>query len=151
MSEAKIRPITDEEARKIEQLPILANQIPYHFSGAVIEGLEIPCASCGAALTEMAIRGAFDLSADEKTAHLRGHGVCYSCKTITPFESKFRNNGTCLIKSETGWRRGVWTNRELSSAEKILNFFTGHNWKDRFIPPAIAFFIMVAWLAATRG
>src|ERR1039457_2717744 len=123
MSASKIRPITDEEAAKIEQMPILAEQLPYHFSGAVIEGVEIQCASCGSALPETSIRGTFELLGGGKMAHLQGNGVCYTCRTITPFESKFRSDGTCLIKNSTGWNKGEWTNRELTRTEKVLNFF----------------------------
>lgn len=96
------RPLTDEEVKRIANLPILA--LPYIFAnGSKLEGLSVQCAVCGRSLEGADLKGEF-VSYNEFSASLDGVAACSDCQVFSPFSMKIRNDGTMLIKAVEGWK-----------------------------------------------
>lgn len=101
--------MTDDLARLIEGLPPLCHSLPYAFpdNTSKIDNIEMCCAGCGKTLRSTDINGEFT-TFNQYSVSLKAFGICRSCQTVTPIESKFSSDGTCLQKFENGWMRGRW-------------------------------------------
>jgi hypothetical protein len=101
--------VTDDLAILIEGLPPLCHSLPYRFSDNTsnIENIEMCCAGCGKTLHSTDINGEFT-AFNKYSVSLTAFGICHDCLLVTPIESKFSSDGTCLQKLKNGWTRGRW-------------------------------------------
>jgi len=47
------------------------------------------------------------LRINEHCISFSGHGFCYQCRTVTPIECRFSDDGSMLVKDGSGWRRSM--------------------------------------------
>jgi hypothetical protein len=101
--------VTDDLAKLIEGLPPLYHSLPYTFpdNTSKIDSIEMRCAGCGKTLRSTNINGEFT-AFNKYSVSLKAFGICCNCQTVTPVESKFSSDGTCLQKMKDGWKSGRW-------------------------------------------
>ncbi|HEY3307162.1 MAG TPA: hypothetical protein VGJ93_01790 [Desulfuromonadaceae bacterium] len=140
----EFNPININIALNIMAMPLLSTMLPYRFGGGSVEALSVQCSKCGEVLGPDAIRGRFEIKFQGLTANLRAFGVCYYCRTISPIEAKFHNDGTALFKGPLGWRRGRWAENRTTSFGAAVVRFVQQKWQ-LLLPPVLAFGITLAW------
>ncbi len=138
--------ISDEEIRKIMLLPILTTSLPYCFgNGGRIASVSIACACCDAELEPESLRAEFSQVEGGRNATLKGYGLCYACKTITPFEVRFADDGSALCRSSDGWTAMTWGDaQDTDGFLTITGRFFRLKWKE-VLPPMLALVLILAW------
>ena len=104
--------MTDAERREISNRPPASEMLPLIFkTGTRINSIGIECGNCGKDVPATQIRG--DMSRiNENCVTFAGHGLCYECRTVTPIECRFSDDGSMLIKDGSGWRHAMITQQK---------------------------------------
>ena len=132
--------VPSELAKEIEQMPLLATDLPFEFGGGTISWLTVNCASCGIEIEANSIRGKFEPVIDNTVAKLKAYAVCYKCCTLTPIEAKFHNDGNVLYRTHpNGWIKRRWGSPD-TDIQKIMS-----RWQ-KTLPPIIAVVVVVTWI-----
>jgi len=101
--------MTDTDLRKIASMSTVSQLLPFLFkNGSRIHEIGMSCGKCGKDIPAAQIKGTADQINEHCTA-FTGKGFCYECRTITPVECHFADDGSFLSRSGTGWRRGIIT------------------------------------------
>lgn len=136
--------ISPELAEEIQQMPVLSSVLPYRFSsGSVISAFDIMCGSCGEKKSQDHIRGKFEPVAGGSAAYLRAYAVCLKCRTITPLEAQFHDDGIVLFHGPTGWKKSHWGDESRKIRQVVINILESR-W-EQILPPFIASVILVIW------
>lgn len=138
--------VSDEKLQNIMSLPTLVTSLPHHFgNGGRIDDVVISCACCEVELEPESIRAEFSQSAAGSTALLKGYGICQACKTFTPFEVRFADDGTALCRGSNGWSAQSWGEpRDFDGFLTISGRFFKRNWKE-VLPPMLVLVLFLAW------
>jgi len=97
--------MTNKEIAEIESMTPADKILPLIFkNGSKITEIGLSCGNCGVDVKQQHIRGAA-YSTNHHTIAYSGFGLCYACKTVTPIECRFIDDGTFLLKNKDGW---VW-------------------------------------------
>ena len=146
MMTAQKTSISDDAVKKIMSLPTIAASLPYRFpKGARIDDLSCICAYCGASLEPASIRAEFTPVADGSTVLFKGFGVCYGCKTFTPLEIRFNDDGSALCRDSRGFYEQSWGEpQSIAGGFSLVIRFCRQYW-NRILPPALALIVFLAW------
>jgi len=138
--------VSEVEFQRILSLPSLVTSLPYSFgNGGRIDNVVISCACCEVELEPESIRAEFSQTAAGSTASLKGYGLCQACKTITPFEVRFADDGTALCRGSNGWSTQSWGEpRDFDGFLTISGRFFKQNWKEA-LPPILVLVLFLAW------
>lgn len=138
--------VSDEDIQNIMSLPSLTLSLPYSFgNGGRIDHIVISCACCEAELEPGAIRAEFSQITDGSTASLKGFGLCQACKTITPLEVRFADDGSALCRNSNGWSAQFWGKPQDSNGFLTLTgTFFRRNWKE-ILPPILVLALFLTW------
>lgn len=103
--------VGEELSNKILAMDPISAQLPHTFhNGCMIEHITIKCAACSAELDAGKINGEWDIR--EHSAAIKGYGVCYECRTITPVEFRLDDEGGTMSKDIAGnWHTGTWSEK----------------------------------------
>lgn len=97
-----IRPLTPRDRELLEMAPI-ASQMPVAMKGgAVWDGLDGMCATCGLQIPAPLLRGQVSRP-NENVAVIEAVGVCPDCRLATPFLYRLHHDMRI-----TGLKDGVW-------------------------------------------
>jgi hypothetical protein len=95
------------EVRKIASMSTVSQLLPFLFNnGSRIDNIGMNCGKCGKDIPSAKIKGTAHQINEHCTA-FSGYGFCYECRTITPVECRFADDGSFLSRSGTGWRLGI--------------------------------------------
>jgi hypothetical protein len=92
-----------------ELLPLLFK------NGFRINAIGFNCGNCKKNIPSTQIHG-IATELNEHCMAFTGKGYCYECRTITPVECRFSDDGSFLNKSKSGWKRGNITIDYLGTA-----------------------------------
>lgn len=99
--------MTDTEFQKIMAKPAATTSLPFNFdNGFSVCSFTITCGNCGRVVPMDNIKGDAQRINDCCTSFV-GYALCHECRTVTPLECRFRNDGTYLCKDGAGWRQGL--------------------------------------------
>lgn len=136
--------VTPNVAEHIEALPLLITALPYQFGDSVIDHLNVSCACCGKTLEPDIIRGKFEIKAKGATASLLAYGLCFDCRTITPIEAKFHNDGTALFKGPNGWSQRRWDVSRRNNVVMLSIRLIKRKWQQ-LLPPVLVLGATAIW------
>ena len=129
-------PLDNAKRSEIASLQAISQGLPYKFAGgdARIDELSITCATCGKEIGPDHIKAEFTSRGD--MADLKGYGLCYGCKTVTPMVAKFSADGSYLRFDGSVWVKDQWGKGVAGVAP----------WRLHIIPFLIAAALFLAWL-----
>ena len=95
--------MTSKEIAEIQSMTPADKILPLIFkNGSKITEIGLSCGNCGGDVEQQHIRGAA-APTNEHTIAYSGFGLCYACKNVTPFDCRFIDDGTFLVKTKDGW------------------------------------------------
>lgn len=102
--------VTDNQFCKIAKATPVSEMVPFTFTSCNtrIDSFTCDCAKCGQEIPQEHIRGESN-SHNKHTIEFIGHGICYACRTLTPVNVRFADDGSFMTKTETGWNRNMIT------------------------------------------
>ena len=129
-------PLDNAKRSEIMSLQAISQVLPYKFAGgdARIDELTMTCSTCCKEIGPDHIKAEFTARGD--MADLKGYGLCYDCKTVTPMVAKFSADGSCLLFNGSSWVKGQW-GKGVVAVEP---------WRLHIIPFLIAAALFLAWL-----
>jgi len=113
--------MTDAERREINSKPPASEVLPLIFkNGSRINDMGLECGNCGKDISATQIRG--DMSRiNEHCVTFIGHGLCYQCRTVTPTECRFSDDGSMLVKDGSDWRHAMITQEKTGLVVMVQN------------------------------
>jgi hypothetical protein len=114
--------MTDAERREISNQPPASEILPLIFkTGTRINSMAIACGNCGKDVPSTQIHGNMS-RINEHCATFSGHGLCYQCRTVTPIDCRFSDDGSMLIKDGSGWQRSMITREKTGMVVMVRNW-----------------------------
>ena len=98
--------MSDDMAKTIDALPAMSTLLPYTFAnGSRLDGMNITCGGCRTEIHQDGIQGDV-VALNDNSFSLKAYAICFDCKTATPGEFRFSDDGTFLVKGKSGWKSG---------------------------------------------
>jgi len=143
-----ITPVPPGLTARIDLMPCFNELLPFKFGKNRLETLSVNCAGCGVEVTVENIRGSIEATGDGKTATIQAYAMCYGCRTISPVDAKFHDDGTAIFKGPNSWVKGTWDANPLGLHHALLNILQ-KKWQA-IVPPVIALILVISWIVAHR-
>ena len=126
--------LADGQAATIMGMPVMDSFLPIRFeNGAQIKTVSVLCAGCGKTIGATEMRT--ELKRVDGSAMVEGFGLCYECKTVSPFLFEFRDDGSYRYKDA----KGKWVTLKYGSKPFYRDL-------SKTIPPLIAFIVVMLWV-----